>query len=254
MRGKSMNSVDYTDFGYEQVSRQEKKKRVLNLFDSVAARYDWSNDLMSFGIHRLWKQYVVHISGLKRGDRVLDLAGGTGDMTRLIAPRVGDTGNITICDLSHEMISMGRNRLLERGIFKNVRYIQGDAEDLPFIKNSFDLVDIAFGLRNVADKPKALRSIFSTLKYGSPLIIIEFSRVVLPLLRDIYHKYSDYYIPLLGKLLAKDEKSYRYLVESIRMHPDQETLKIMLEKAGFSRVEYFNLSGGVVAIHRAYKL
>jgi len=249
-----MNSAEYTDFGYEKVSPQEKKKRVLNLFDSVALKYDLMNDLMSLGSHRFWKQYAVHISGLKQGDKVLDVAGGTGDMTRLIAPRVGDMGNVTICDLSHEMISLGRNRLLDSGIYESVRYVQGDAEDLPFSNNSFDLIFIAFGLRNVADKPKALRSMFSTLKYGSPLIIIEFSKVVLPLFRDLYHKYSDHYIPLLGKVIAKDEKSYRYLVESIRMHPDQETLKIMMEKAGFSRVEYFNLSGGVVAIHKAYKL
>ena len=249
-----MEKLDYTDFGYEQVRVEAKRDRVLDLFDSVANRYDLMNDLMSVGAHRGWKKFAAHISGLKYGDKVLDVAGGTGDMTRIFAPMVGENGNVTICDLSHEMIHMGRNRLLDIGIYKNVAYVQGDAENLPFIDNSFDLICIAFGLRNLTDKSKALRSMYSKLKYGSSILILEFSSVVVPGIREIYHKYSDSIIPLLGKVIARDEKSYRYLVESIRLHPDQETLKSMLEKAGFGRVKYFNLSGGVVAIHTAYKL
>jgi len=251
---KKMKKSNYTDFGYEKMLPEEKRKRVSNLFNSVAGKYDLMNDLMSLGVHRYWKHFTANIAGLREGDSVLDIAGGTGDMARLFAPRVGVSGSVTVCDLSYEMVAAGRSRLLNYGIYKTVRYVQGDAENLPFADNSFDLVSIAFGLRNITDKPKALRSFFSKLKYGSSLYILEFSKVTLPLLRDVYHQYSDNYIPILGKIIAKDEASYRYLVESIRMHPDQESLKFMIEQAGFSRVEYNNLSGGIVAIHKAYKL
>jgi demethylmenaquinone methyltransferase / 2-methoxy-6-polyprenyl-1,4-benzoquinol methylase len=249
-----MNQSDYTDFGYKQVLPQEKRKRVTGLFDSVANNYDVMNDLMSFGIHRLWKRYAVHIAELKEGNLVLDVAGGTCDMAKLFSDRVKQTGNVVVCDISHEMITQGRARLLNSGIFNNLRYIQGDAEELPFSDNSFDLVCIAFGLRNVTDKAKALRSMYSKLKYGKQLIILEFSKLSIPLLQIIYEKYSDYCIPWLGKLIASDEESYRYLIESIRIHPDQKTLKCMIEDAGFSKVDFFNLSGGVVAIHTAYKI
>jgi demethylmenaquinone methyltransferase / 2-methoxy-6-polyprenyl-1,4-benzoquinol methylase len=254
MKGKLMDQFEHTDYGYERVTLDEKRKRVLNLFDAVASNYDLMNDFMSFGAHRFWKQYAAYISGLKQGDKVLDVAGGTGDMACLFATRVGESGTVTICDLSYKMISMGRNRLLDSGLYKSIRYVQGDAENLPFTDNTFDLICIAFGLRNVADKSKALKSMYSKLKYGSSILIIEFSRVVSSRARDIYQKYSDYYIPLLGKVIARDENSYRYLVESIRLHPDQENLKTMIEQAGFTRVNYINLTGGMVAIHRAYKL
>jgi demethylmenaquinone methyltransferase/2-methoxy-6-polyprenyl-1,4-benzoquinol methylase len=254
MKGRHMNQADFTDFGFEKVSPQEKRDRVADLFDSVAPGYDIMNDLMSFGVHRIWKRYVAGISGIRPGNRILDVAGGTGDMAGMFSTRTGRDGYVTICDISHEMLEQGRNRLLDKGIPGNVEFVQGDAENLPFRDKSFDLINIAFGLRNITDKPAALRSIYSKLKYGSKLIILEFSKVTLPVLQGPYTFYSNKYIPLLGRLIAGDEPSYRYLVESIRMHPDQETLKTMIENAGFSRVRYNNLSGGIVAVHTAYKL
>ena len=254
MKEENAIKSEYTDYGFEEVSPNEKRRRVSNLFDSVASNYDLMNDLMSFGVHRLWKQYAVHLANLKPGDQVLDIAGGTGDMAGLIARRVGKSGGITICDISQEMINEGKSRLLNKGIQNKIRFVQGDAENLPFNNNSFDFVCISFGLRNITDKSKALRSMFLKLKYGSPILILEFSKVVIPQLQSIYNKYSDFYIPLLGKYIAGDEKSYRYLIESIRMHPDQITLTRMLKQAGFSRVQCLNLSGGIVAIHKAYKI
>ena len=249
-----MNNNEYTDFGFERVHPGEKRRRVTELFDSVASKYDLMNDLMSMGIHRLWKNFAVHISDIKNKDQVLDIAGGTGDMAKRISKKISDQGNITICDISHEMISTGRDNLIDEGIFEKIRYVQGDAENLPFADNSFDFICIAFGLRNVTDKGKALLSMFNKLKYGKHLMILEFSSVVMKPLRKVYENYSRYCIPALGKYIAEDEASYRYLIESIRMHPDQDTLKKMLQDAGFSRVQYFNLSGGIVAIHKAYKL
>lgn len=254
MRGSLMSDAEYTDFGYEQVTPGEKRRRVGELFDSVATRYDLMNDLMSLGIHRFWKRYAVHIAGIRAGDHILDVAGGTGDMARLFCDRVGTAGSVTICDISHEMVCMGRDRLTDSGNAGNIRFVQGDAENLPFIDNSFDFICIAFGLRNVTDKQRALESMYAKLKYGSSIFILEFSRVLIPSLGRIYDKYSDVCIPAMGRYFANDEASYRYLVESIRMHPDQETLKSMLEAAGFSRVHYYNLSGGIVAIHKACKI
>jgi len=249
-----MNETDLTDFGFEQVPPDEKRRRVNHVFESVATRYNLMNDIMSFGIHRLWKRYAVHISRVKPGSTILDVAGGTGDMAALYARRTGPTGNVMVCDINRDMLVTGRDELLDRGLGKNISYTQGDAENLPFASNSFDLTGIAFGLRNVTDKPRALASMLDKLKYGCPLVILEFSTLVLPMLTKLYDRYSSDYIPFMGRHIAHDEQSYRYLVESIRMHPDQETLKQMLETAGFSRVEYHNLSGGIVAIHKGYKI
>jgi len=249
-----MTENENTDFGFTQVRPEEKTRRVAEVFSSVSNNYDVMNDLMSFGVHRFWKRYAIHIANVKSGSRVLDVAGGTGDMTALFSPRVGDEGRVIISDINAEMLDQGRNRLLDRGIVSGIDYVQANAECLPFRDNYFDCISIAFGLRNVTDKPKALASMHAKLKYGGNLIILEFSRVVLPLLNRLYDMYSFNLIPLFGKLVAKDKGSYEYLVESIRKHPDQKTLKGMLEAAGFSRVSCHNLSGGIVAIHKGYKL
>lgn len=243
-----------TDFGYEKVSPEEKTRRVGEVFTSVASRYDLMNDLMSFGVHRLWKRYAVGLANVRSGNRVLDVAGGTGDMTALFRSAVGDTGEVVVCDINPDMLRAGRDKLADRGLCSGLSFVQADAQALPFVDNYFDCVSIAFGLRNVTDKMQALKSMYDKLKFGCPVIILEFSRVVLPVLRRLYDVYSLNCIPVLGKLVAHDEESYRYLVESIRMHPDQESLKEMMEKAGFSRVEYYNLSGGVVAVHKGYKI
>jgi len=252
--GVLMDNNEYTDFGYERVRPGEKRRRVTDLFDNVASRYDLMNDLMSMGIHRLWKNFAVQISDIKKDDQVLDIAGGTGDMAKRLSKKLTDDGSITICDISHEMISTGRNNLIDEGIINRINYVQGDVENLPFADNSFDFICIAFGLRNVTDKVKALSSMYNKLKYGKELMILEFSRVVLKPLEKVYDAYSKYCIPAMGKYIAEDEASYRYLIESIHMHPDQETLKNMLLEAGFSRISYLNLSGGIVAIHKAYKI
>jgi len=249
-----MNNTEYTDFGIENIHPNEKRKRVNDLFDSVASNYDLMNDLMSLGVHRLWKRYAAHISNVKSGDVVLDVAGGTGDMARKFSQRVGGQGSVYICDLSYEMLAMGRNRLINSGDYKNIEIIQGDAENLPFQDNQFDMISVAFGLRNMADKQQSLASMYSKLKYGGKLLILEFSHLVLNIFKPLYRSYSDGYIPALGKIVARDEPSYRYLVDSIKRHPNQETLKTMIEQVGFSRVCYHNLSGGIVAIHTAYKL
>ena len=249
-----MNDTELTDFGFEQVSRQEKGRRVYHVFESVAPNYNLMNDVMSFGIHRLWKRYAAHISRIKSGAQILDVAGGTGDMASLYARPAGPAGGIVICDINRDMLMTGRDLLLDRGLAGNIRWTQGDAENLPFAAETFDLVSIAFGLRNVTDKAKALASMYDKLKYGCPLIILEFSRVILPALKGLYDRYSYQFIPLMGRYVANDEQSYRYLVESIRMHPDQESLGKMMEHAGFARVEYHNLSGGIVAVHKGYKL
>jgi demethylmenaquinone methyltransferase/2-methoxy-6-polyprenyl-1,4-benzoquinol methylase len=249
-----MMDNEFTHFGFEKVPLQEKQQRVYHVFESVAPRYNLMNDLMSLGIHRLWKRFAANISGVRPGAHILDVAGGTGDMARLYAKQTGAAGNIVICDINHDMLLTGRDQLLDEGVCRNIRWTQGNAEDLPFAANTFDLVSIAFGLRNVTDKQRALVSMYDKLKYGSPLVILEFSSLVLPLFREMYDKYSYNLIPLLGKYIAHDEQSYRYLVESIRMHPDQETLKQMMINAGFAKVEYHNLSGGIVAVHKGYKI
>lgn len=241
-----------THFGFREVPVEEKARRVRDVFDSVADNYDLMNDAMSFGIHRLWKRFAINMAGLQPGQQVLDLAGGTGDLTRLMSPRVGREGHIILSDINAAMLGNGRERLLDDGIQGNVSFAQVNAEQLPFPDNSFDLVTMAFGLRNVTDKQRALHAIYRTIKPGGRLLVLEFSKPVAAL-KPAYDFYSFNILPKLGRLLAKDEASYRYLAESIRRHPDQQTLKAMLEQAGFERCDVHNLTGGIVAIHRGYK-
>jgi demethylmenaquinone methyltransferase/2-methoxy-6-polyprenyl-1,4-benzoquinol methylase len=243
--------TDKTDFGFEQVPAQEKAHRVAGVFASVAARYDLMNDLMSAGLHRLWKRFTVEQSGLRPGERVLDVAGGTADLARQFARRVGASGEVVLTDINSAMLKRGRDRLLDAGIVMPA--VQCDAERLPFPDCHFDCVSVAFGLRNMTHKDRALLEMYRVLRPGGRLLVLEFSRVWQPLHR-IYDAYSFTVLPLLGKLVTNDSSSYRYLAESIRMHPDQEQLKATLEHAGFERVEYFNLSAGVVALHRGYRL
>ena len=243
-----------TDFGYERLSPAEKTRRVGRVFSSVAGDYDLMNDLMSGGAHRCWKRRLVRLSALKPRDRVLDLAAGTGDVARLIHRRLGPEGRVTLCDINQDMLQTGRDRCIDRGIIDNIDYVRASAEALPFADNRFDCMTIAFGLRNLTDKQAALGAMRAKLKYGAQLLILEFSKVVLPLLDKIYDHYSFRLIPLMGRLIAKDAASYRYLVESIRMHPDQAALARMMRRAGFERVQYHNLAAGIVAIHRGYKL
>lgn len=239
------------DFGYRKVSPEEKTRRVGEVFSSVAFRYDLMNDLMSFGIHRVWKRLCIHLARLSPGSMVLDVASGTGDLAVLLKQAGCD---VVLCDINEDMLKYGRDKMVDKGLANDVHYVRADAERLPFTDNTFDCATLAFGLRNMTDKLSALRSIHAGLKYGSPLFILEFSRVTSDLLRRVYDSYSLHAIPALGKLVTQDPDSYRYLVESIRMHPDQATLKTMLQDAGFSRVDYLNLSGGIVALHRGYKL
>lgn len=242
-----------THFGFKDVPTNEKANLVKGVFDSVAGKYDIMNDLMSLGIHRIWKRIAIQLSHVRAGEKVLDLAGGTGDMSALFQKRVGPTGRVVLSDINAEMLKRGRDRLVDEGIAGNVTYAQIDAEKLPFPDNSFDCVCIAFGLRNVTHKEEALKSIHRVLKPGGRAIILEFSEVQGDLLKKGYDLYSFKLLPALGKLIANDSESYRYLAESIRMHPNQETLKKMMEAAGFERCEYFNITHGVVAVHRGYK-
>jgi len=242
-----------THFGFRDVPVEDKVRHVRDVFDSVADNYDLMNDAMSFGIHRLWKRFAINMAALQPGQQVLDLAGGTGDLTRLMAPLVGDSGHLILSDINAAMLANGRERLLDSGIHNNVSFAQLDAEQLPFPDNRFDLVTMAFGLRNVTDKQRALNAIYRVIKPGGRLLVLEFSRPAAAL-KPAYDFYSFSILPGLGRLLAKDADSYRYLAESIRMHPDQQTLKAMLEQAGFERCDVHNLTGGIVAIHRGYKL
>jgi demethylmenaquinone methyltransferase/2-methoxy-6-polyprenyl-1,4-benzoquinol methylase len=241
-----------THFGFRNVPAADKAGHVREVFDSVANNYDLMNDVMSFGIHRLWKRFAIGMAGLQPGQQVLDLAGGTGDLTILMAPEVGAEGHIVLSDINAAMLRNGRGHLLDSGISGNVTFAQANAEQLPFPDNSFDLVTMAFGLRNVTDKQRALDAIYRVLRPGGRLLVLEFSRPVAAL-KPAYDFYSFNILPKLGRLIAKDEDSYRYLAESIRMHPDQQTLKGMLEQAGFERCDFHNLTGGIVAIHRGYK-
>ncbi len=242
-----------THFGFEQVDWEEKQRRVAGVFDSVADNYDLMNDAMSFGIHRLWKRFAIEQTGVRPGQRVLDLAGGTGDLAARLSRLVGPGGEVVIGDINASMLGVGRERLLDMGITGNVRFVQANAECLPFPDRSFDCITIAFGLRNVTDKQKALESMRRCLKPGGRVLVLEFSRPVVPGLKPVYDLYSFKLLPLMGKLIANDADSYRYLAESIRMHPDQETLKGMMEQAGFEDCDYFNLTGGVVALHRGFR-
>jgi len=241
-----------THFGYRDVPASDKAQHVRGVFDSVADDYDLMNDLMSFGVHRLWKRFTINMAGLQPGRQVLDLAGGTGDLTRLMAPAVGTHGHVVLADINAAMLSRGRACLLDRGVSGNVTYVQADAERLPFPDNSFDLVTMGFGLRNVTNKQQALNDIYRVLRPAGCLLVLEFSQPVRAL-KPAYDFYSLNLLPKLGRLVARDEASYRYLAESIRMHPDQKTLTAMLEKAGFERCDFHNLTGGIVAIHRGYK-
>lgn len=242
-----------THFGFQEVPYEEKVRKVAGVFHSVADKYDVMNDLMSLGIHRLWKRYTIEMSGVKADDHVLDLAGGTGDLAAKFAHLVGPGGSVTLADINESMLRVGRERLVDKGLVGNINYVQANAEHLPFPDNHFDAITIAFGLRNVTDKDAALRSMYRVLKPGSPLLVLEFSRPVAKPLTPFYDTYSFKVLPFLGKLITNDANSYRYLAESIRKHPDQETLKTMILDAGFDKVEYFNLSGGIVALHRSYK-
>ncbi len=242
-----------THFGFQQVPLADKARKVAEVFHSVANKYDLMNDLMSLGLHRIWKRIAVEMTGLRTGQRVLDLAGGTGDLAALMAPLVGEHGEVVLSDINASMLDVGRGRLVDRGIVGNVTFVQADAESLPFPDNHFDCITIAFGLRNVTNKDRALASMFRVLKPGGRLLVLEFSKPMLAALRPIYDMYSFKVLPVLGKAITGDAASYQYLAESIRMHPDQETLKQMLQTAGFERVEYFNMTAGVVAVHRGYK-
>ena len=248
-----MENSETTHFGYQTVPASEKVRKVAGVFDSVADKYDVMNDLMSLGVHRLWKRFAISLTGLRPGDQALDLAGGTGDLTSRMLPLVGPKGGVVLSDINANMLGEGRRRLVDDGVIGTVRYVQADAEQLPFPDNTFHCITIGFGLRNVTRKERALAAMYRALKPGGRVIILEFSHPIAPGLKPAYDLYSFAILPALGQLVANDAASYRYLAESIRMHPDQETLLQMMEAAGFERCQYFNLSGGIVAVHRGYK-
>lgn len=247
------NDSKKTDFGYQEIPWSEKTKKVSEVFHSVASKYDLMNDLMSGGVHRLWKRFAIELAGIRSGQCVLDLAGGTGDLTKRLVNLVGKEGCVVLADINESMLKVGRDRLTDHGIVSNVEYVLANAEQLPFPPNSFDCITIAFGLRNVTDKQAALNSMYQTLKPGGRVLILEFSKPISAGLRKVYDAYSFSVLPFLGKIIAKDAASYQYLAESIRKHPDQETLKSMMEQAGFEKCDYHNLTGGIVAAHRGYK-
>jgi demethylmenaquinone methyltransferase/2-methoxy-6-polyprenyl-1,4-benzoquinol methylase len=244
---------DQTHFGYETVAATEKAGRVAEVFHSVAAKYDLMNDLMSGGVHRLWKRFTIQLSGVRPGHKVLDIAGGTGDLTAHFSRIVGDKGLVVLADINESMLKVGRDKLMDLGIANNVRFSQADAQYLPYPDNTFDCITIAFGLRNVTDKDLALRSMLRVLKPGGRLLVLEFSKPSNELLEKAYDFYSFNILPKIGELITNDADSYRYLAESIRMHPDQDTLKNMMRDAGFSRCSYHNMTGGIVALHRGFK-
>ncbi len=242
-----------THFGFKTVDVDQKQELVAGVFHSVAQKYDLMNDLMSFGVHRLWKRFTIELAAVRPGFQVLDIAGGTGDLTRAFSRRVGPQGQVVLADINDSMLKVGRDRLTDQGISGNVRYVQANAEALPFADNQFDLVTIAFGLRNVTDKARALRSMHRVLKPGGKLLVLEFSKPQSELLSKLYDFYSFKALPLMGQMVTQDAESYRYLAESIRMHPDQQTLEQMLREAGFVRTGYHNMTGGIVALHKGIK-
>ena len=246
-------SDNTTHFGFQTVDKNEKESKVASVFHSVAAQYDVMNDLMSFGIHRLWKRFTIDASGVRPGNKVLDLAGGTGDLTAKFSQLVGREGKVILADINSSMLNVGRDKLRDKGLVQNIEYVQANAQYLPFEDNTFDIVTIAFGLRNVTDKDMALRSIYRVLKPGGRLLVLEFSKPEHELISKAYDFYSFNILPKMGELVAKDGDSYQYLAESIRMHPDQDTLKDMMDSAGFEQTSFKNLTGGVVALHKGYK-
>lgn len=247
------NEHKTTHFGFESVAWEEKESKVGAVFQSVAKNYDLMNDLLSFGIHHLWKRFTIELSLVRPGQSVLDLAGGSGDLTRLLSRKVGICGQVILADINSAMLEVGRNRLLNEGLVGNINYVQANAEYLPFADNSFHCITIGFGLRNVTDKSKALHSMFRVCKPGGKLMVLEFSTPTLPGLKQAYNWYSFNVLPKIGELIANDSASYQYLAESIQMHPNQEDLKTLIEAAGFEDCQYHNLSGGIVALHIAYK-
>ena len=254
-RGANTGNVGQTThFGYQTVNSDDKAQKVAEVFHSVASKYDIMNDLMSFGIHRLWKRFAINMSGVRRGQHVLDIAGGTGDLAKVFSREVGPQGHVVLSDINESMLNVGRDRLLDAGC-TNVDFVLANAETLePFADNSFDLLTISFGLRNVTDKDAALQAMYRVLKPGGRLLVLEFSKPVFEPFSKLYDFYSFTALPIMGKLVANDSESYKYLAESIRMHPDQRTLKSMMEHAGFQSRDYHNLTGGIVAVHRGFKL
>ena len=240
-----------THFGFKTIDETQKQQKVDEVFHSVASKYDVMNDVMSAGLHRVWKRFALDTSGVKAGDKVLDIAGGSGDLSKLFSAKVGATGSVILTDINASMLAVGRDRMIDAGL--NVPALQCDAEQLPFADNSFDCVIVAFGLRNMTHKEIALKEMLRVLKIGGRLLVLEFSKVWQPL-EKIYDIYSFKFLPFMGKLIAKDASSYQYLAESIRMHPDQETLKEMMQEAGFKKVDYYNLTAGVAALHKGYKI
>ncbi|MFT4560600.1 MAG: demethylmenaquinone methyltransferase/2-methoxy-6-polyprenyl-1,4-benzoquinol methylase [Gammaproteobacteria bacterium] len=241
------------DFGFESVAGPEKTRRVKAVFDSVATRYDFMNDLMSFGMHRLWKRMAVLAAMVRSDDQILDLAGGSGDLTRLFADRIGPKGHVIISDVNGEMLNVGRDRLIDAGLSEKISVVQANAELLPFPSQSFDVVSIAFGLRNVTNKMAALAEMYRMLKPGGRALVLEFSELKVPALQKIYDAFSFRVLPKLGQVVANDSESYRYLAESIRVHPNQDALLSMMESVGFERCRYRNMAGGVVALHDAIR-
>ena len=244
---------DSTDFGFSRVDRAAKAGLVRGVFDSVASRYDLMNDLMSGGIHRLWKRFTIELSAARAGQTVLDIAGGTGDLAVKFSSLVGPEGRVILADINAAMLEVGRDRLIDKGATGNINVVQADAQALPFEDDSIDCITIAFGLRNVTDKGMALRSMLRVLRPGGRLLVLEFSKPTSPLLAKVYDQYSFQVLPAMGKLIAQDSESYRYLAESIRQHPDQETLLELMEESGFANVSYHNMTGGIVAVHRGFK-